>query len=109
FDYNQNEVLSRIIDSAGREILFETDGAGRITSILAPSPWKKGEHYTIQSYVYDKVGNLAEARDAMQQPFRYYYQRHLLVKETNRIGLSFYFEYEGLDEKAQCFRTYGDG
>jgi YD repeat-containing protein len=37
------------------------------------------------------------------------YRGHLLAREVNRNGLSFYFEYDGADEKARCVRTWGDG
>ena len=32
-----------------------------------------------------------------------------MVKETNRVGLSFYFQYDGLGSAARCIRTWGDG
>jgi RHS repeat-associated protein len=109
FEYLNGNALSRIIDSAGRELLFATDEAGRILSIQAPHPTQSGETFCIQSYRYDPLGNLVEAKNALDQSFTYAYQGHLLVKETNRNGLSFYFDYEGVGVKAKCFRTWGDG
>src|SRR5438105_13413688 len=32
-----------------------------------------------------------------------------MVREMDRSGLSFYFEYDGLGEDAWCTRTWGDG
>jgi YD repeat-containing protein len=60
-------------------------------------------------YAYDEQGNLSEVRDALDHAFTYEYSRHLLVKETNRNGLSFYFAYDGEDETARCTRTWGHG
>lgn len=31
-----------------------------------------------------------------------------MVKETNKNGLSFYFEYDALDHTARCIHTWGD-
>lgn len=31
------------------------------------------------------------------------------MQETNRVGLRFYFEYDGPDHSARCRRTWGDG
>lgn len=109
FEYSQGNSLNRVIDSAGREFLFSTDDKGRITQIQAPHPDKADERFVLQTYAYDETGNLIEARDALNQPFRYEYIRHLLSRETNRNGLSFYFEYNGIDELAKCYHTWGDG
>lgn len=109
FEYSRGNSLSRVIDSAGREFLFTTDDEGRIIQIEAPHPDKAGETFVLQTYAYDEIGNLVEARDALNQPFRYEYLRHLLTRETNRNGLSFYFEYDGIDELAKCYHTWGDG
>ena len=109
FEYSRVNRLSRIIDSAGREFLFTTDAEDRITQIEAPHPDNANETFVLQTYAYDEIGNLVEALDALNQPFRYEYQGHLLSKETNRNGLSFYFGYDGIDEQAKCCHTWGDG
>ena len=109
FEYGQSNVLSKITDSAGRELLFTADNKGRITQIEGPHPDRAGETLVFQSYTYDEVGNLIESRDALNQAFRFEYQGHLLTKEINRNGLSFYFEYDSIDESAKCYRTWGDG
>ena len=53
-------------------------------------------------------GMLVQVDDALQQPLQYHYDNTLLIKETFRSGLSFYFEYDGLDHNARCLRTWGD-
>jgi len=40
---------------------------------------------------------------------RFEYRGHLLSRETNKNGLSFYFQYDGDDVRAKCLRTWGDG
>ncbi|CAA9228861.1 MAG: Rhs family protein [uncultured Cytophagales bacterium] len=109
FSYGRGNVLSGITDSAGRELRVIPDERGRIAQIQAPHPELAGEWIVLQAYRYDEWGNLVEAADALGQPATYAYQGHLLTRETNRNGLSFYFQYHGDDEKARCFRTWGDG
>ncbi len=109
FDYTPEGHLALITDSAGRRLPVQCDAVGRIRSIRAPHPDHAGETFPLVRYGYDGHGNLAEVRDALDQPFCYRYANHLLVQETNRNGLNFYFEYDGTDTHARCLRTWGDG
>jgi len=52
---------------------------------------------------------LVRVDDALQQPLHYVYDHKLLIKETFRSGLSFYFQYDALNRNARCVRTWGDG
>src|SRR5690606_21529074 len=54
-------------------------------------------------------GELVQVDDALQQPWSYEYENHLLVKETFRNDLSFYFRFDGNDHNARCIETWGDG
>src|SRR6185312_11257908 len=47
--------------------------------------------------------------DPLGNSWKLAYKQHLLVQETNRNGLSFYFAYDGHGEDAFCIRTWGDG
>jgi RHS repeat-associated protein len=109
FEYDERGRLARIVDSGGRELTVRSDAQGRITEIWGPDPTERRERARLASYDYDAAGNLAEWRDPLGHPMRFVYRRHLLVRETNRNGLSFYFEYDGEDENAKCVRTWGDG
>ena len=40
---------------------------------------------------------------------KYAYAGRLLVQETDRNGLSFYWGYDGRSSHARCIRTCGDG
>jgi len=108
FFYNGKNHLEKIIDSGGRNLDVTCDAKGRIVKIDAPHPEKRGETFTLVTYKYDGSGNLIEKRDAYNNPFSYGYNKHLLVKETNRNGLSFFFEYDGEDDTARCIHTWGD-
>lgn len=101
--------LSELRDSAGRPIRLEYDAEGRIVALRAPNPEDPTQLFTVCTYAYDELGNLATVTDALGASMHYRYEGHLLVRETDRSGLSFYFEYDGRDENARCTRTWGDG
>lgn len=107
--YDESDRLVEIIDSAGRMIGFTHDDAGRITAVTAPHPDAEDERFTVASFSHDLSGNLATAVDARGYEFRYQYEGHLLVEETDRTGLTFHFRYDGVDETARCTSTWGDG
>jgi YD repeat-containing protein len=107
-NYNDNAQFFEIIDSVGRRISFVNDASGRIVSITLPHPYSAGERFTAMQFGYSIDGDLVKAADAKENSFIYKYKYHLLVQETNRNGLSFYFAYNGIDKDAQCVRTWGD-
>ena len=109
FFYNGKGHLTKILDSAQRTIEIFNHPNGLIESITVPHPNRSNERITVIRYQYDTQGNLIQVLDALNQTASFHYQHHLLVKETNRNGLSFYFEYDGIDEHARCIRTWGDG
>ncbi|MDZ4862348.1 MAG: DUF6531 domain-containing protein, partial [Gemmatimonadota bacterium] len=109
FYYHANGVLRRIVDSGGRELLLRSDSAGRLIEVLAPHPAETASRVSLVRYHYDGEGDLVEVRDALDQRAANVYEYHLLVRELDRNGLSFYFKYDGRDPSARCIRTWGDG
>ena len=111
FYYDQRGCLRGIVDSTGRMIRVAFNAKGKMERLFVPvpDPSQQAQEFCAVHYIYDTHGDLVEVRDALNQPFKYEYQNHLLTKETNRNGLSFYFEYDGVDHNARCTRTYGDG
>jgi RHS repeat-associated protein len=101
--------LDGITDSAGRHLSVQTNSEGRILQILAPHPNRDGEPIPLVTYCYDAAGDLVEVRNALGDPSGYAYHNHMLILETDRNGLSFYFEYDGEGPDARCTRTWGDG
>src|SRR5262249_37824030 len=59
-------------------------------------------------YQYSPEGNLVAVTDALGNVMRYEYSGHLMVREIDRNGRSFYFGYDGNDSGAWCVRTWGD-
>ena len=87
----------------------DSDARGRITEIHGPDPDNPGETFPLVSFRYSREGDLIEVGDALGHPFRYAYGNHLLLRETDRVGLSFYFMYDSDGPGARCLRTWGDG
>lgn len=108
FAYDKRGNLEWVRDSGGRLVGFEHDAQNRLISVNLPHPSQDGWVRSFQ-YVYDDEGDLVQAVDALGRSLRYAYQRHLMVQETNRNGLSFYFAYDGFNSEAYCVRTWGDG
>ena len=107
-EYDRAGNLAWLTDSGGRQIAFEHDRTGRLTSVKLPHPSQTGwEVHT--RYTYDDAGDLVRVTDPLGNARRFAYKQHLLVQETNRNGLSFYFAYDGHGEDAYCVRTWGDG
>jgi RHS repeat-associated protein len=109
FRYDERGNLSGATDSAGRHVEFVNDEAGRITTIKLPHPDDRSRQFDVVRFAYDEAGDLVEAYDALGHPLRYAYKHHLLVQETMRNGLSFYWAYDGITPDAKCVRTWGDG
>ncbi|MFL5306814.1 MAG: DUF6531 domain-containing protein, partial [Polyangia bacterium] len=107
-EYDAHANLAWVTDSAGRQIAFEHDRAGRLIAVKLPHPAQHGwEVHT--RYAYDERGDLVRATDPLGNSWKFAYKQHLLVQETNRNGLSFYFAYDGHGQDAYCIRTWGDG
>jgi YD repeat-containing protein len=107
--YDEKGYLSEITDSAFRRIQVVCDHLGRIEKVFLPHPKEQGQTFLAVRYVYDKHGDLVTVLDALNNAFHYKYENHLLIQETNRNGLNFFFEYDGNDHNARCTRTWGDG
>lgn len=97
-------LLVRLADTLGNEYRVESDN-GRHWHRLV---WEAGEGRSEQALVrweYDREGNLLAAADALGQWRRFLYDpAHRLVRNTDRTGYSFLFEY---DTRGRCVRTHG--
>jgi RHS repeat-associated protein len=98
--------LVQVVDSLGRRLDFDTKH-GRLRAVRLRL--RDGDRLDLVRYVYDAEGRLAAAHDPAGHASRYAYQGGVMVKETNRNGLSFHFEYQWYDPDGWCVRTWGDG
>lgn len=109
FSYSAEGYLRNITDSAGRHLRVEYDVRnGRIMEIWAPHPENADEEIILASYDYDAEGNMIQQRNAVGDAMLYEYAGRLIVKETWRNGLSWYFEYDDTGIGARCIHTWGD-
>ncbi|KYF60264.1 hypothetical protein BE04_26020, partial [Sorangium cellulosum] len=106
--YDDSSRLAWVHDCDGRVVRFHHDARGRLTGIDLPHPSASGFVPHVR-YHYDEQGDLVAVTDALGRSTRYAYENHLLVRETDRNGFSFYFGYDGLGPEAYCVRTWGDG
>jgi len=107
--YDDRNNLQWVRDSGGRLIGFEHDANNRLLRVLLPHPTQDQAFVDYVRYAYDAEGDLVKVTDALGASWTFAYKRHLMVRETNRNGLSFYFAYDGFGSEAYCVRTWGDG
>jgi RHS repeat-associated protein len=119
-------LLTRIEDQSGNALVLRHDDR-RLSSIEQPRlarifHLKYGQHdlvrdielwvpgfnpRTVVSYEHDTLGRMTHAFNPAGAPIQYAYdEHHRLVRETNRLGGSFYFEY---DAQGRCTKSWGDG
>ena len=106
--YDVRGRLEWVRDCSGRLLLFVHDAQGHLVEVKLPLSREPG-FYRHLKYTYDAYGDLVEVKDAVGASWTFEYQGHLLVQETDRTGLSFYFQYDGVGAQARCVRTWGDG
>lgn len=98
--------LKEIRESSGRQIAVISRN-GRIEKMSLVYPYR--DSLLLVYYEYDDNGNLIAAYDAMKASFRFAYENHLLIRETNKNGLSFNYEYDEYTHDGKCIHTFGDG
>jgi YD repeat-containing protein len=106
--YDARANLEWVRDAGGRQLRFEHDASGHLVRVKLPVARGEG-HYEHARYTYDAAGDLAAVTDAAGKSWTFEYSTHLMTRETDRAGLSFYFGYDGIGEDAWCIRTWGDG
>lgn len=108
FNYDTTGHLSQIRTPGEAAIHLTTDAkTGRISEIARTA----GDlREVLVRYDYDGAGNLAAATDTTGVPFSYRYDNKLMVQETRRSGLSFYFDWDNISKgtAARVVRTWGD-
>jgi len=107
--YDESARLVAVRDCAGRVVKFENDAADRLARVLLPDPDAAEQWAPAVEFLYSDAGDLIGARDAIGNVTPYAYDAHLLVKETDRNGLSFHWIYDGRSPHSRCVRTWGDG
>lgn len=104
----ENGRLCEVLSSGGRKLAFEWNRIGKVAAVRLLGP-KTGKWRELVRYEYNDEGHLTGVHDPNGNTFRYAYKGGVLVQETNRNGLNFYFEYDWHNPDGWCIRTWGDG
>jgi RHS repeat-associated protein len=104
--------LGWLKDDAGTRVNFSyitlDNGAERLAGVSLALDETSTRTARLINFTYDSEGRLTNATDRGLIPWRYAYDRDLLICETNRNGFSFHFAYKGEGKEARCFHTWGD-
>ena len=84
------------------------DVQGRVLVVVTAHPTELRQTVTLVAYDYNGRGELVHASDALGQAAGYKYDQGLLVRETFKNELRFYFEYAGTGSEARCVHTWGN-
>ncbi len=98
--------LVRIADPVGRVLELSYNRRGLVESLKFVPRRDSTEGEVVRRYRYSDADDLVEWQDEIGNAYKYEYSRHLLVREINRNGFSFYFTYDAL---GWCQETWGDG
>ncbi len=101
----QGSYLSRIVDTARREIACRYNREGKLERLIVMEGAL--EHQLIR-YAYDTDGRLAAAFDPSGHAIRYSYRHGVMVREIHKNGLTFHFEWDWEHPEGWCTRTWGD-
>lgn len=99
----EDGLLVEILDSVGRRVHFNRRSGHLQTVVVAPGGPEPSR--TVAEFKYDSGWDLCAVADAAGAHWRYTYQNHLLVRQTNRTGGTFYYAY---DASRRCVETWGD-
>lgn len=109
FNYNEQGQLTQITDSAHRILNVENNSQGRIIKITTADPDKLIETFALATYAYEANGNMIRQTNAVGDSMYFEYEGNLMVKETWRDGMNWFFRYDGKKIGARCIHTWGDG
>lgn len=98
--------LKEIQDNNGRRVMVVSKD-GRIKAMYITAPYQQS--ILLVEYAYDENNNLVSVYDALKVPYQFAYQGNVLVRHTNRNGVSIYYEYDKYSPEGRCIHTWGDG
>ena len=103
----QDGQLIEIRESAGRTIKVVSE-RGQILQLQLEDK-SLGQPHVFVRYDYSVDRDLLTVYDALNLPYRFYYQNHCMTQHKDRNGLSFYYEYDEHTLDGRCRHTWGDG
>ena len=103
----RGRLLVAIQESAGRRVVLRHEN-GLIRGVSLHLPHSSATHRFVE-YDYDGEDDLIAVRDQLYNPYTFAYDRHRIVRHTNRNGLSFHYEYDKSEEHWKVVHAWGDG
>lgn len=103
-DYRSDGRLARVRANGRPAFGLSHDENGRIRSVWTGAKDAPRHHVVFD---YSEVGDLVRTTDCMGHARHYEYDDHLLVRETNAEGGSFFYGYDGFGPGARCIQTWG--
>jgi RHS repeat-associated protein len=104
--------LDSLQDGAGTRLNFSyvnlVNGAERLAAVNLALDQESSRTAKLVNFTYDSDGRLVNAIDRGLVPYRYAYDEYLLIRHTDRNGLSFHYAYEGEGKEARCVHSWGD-
>ncbi len=102
------EQLTEIRDSSGQRIVARVQN-GLLAGLALVDP-ETEKPLPLVRYEYDNRGDLTAVYDALNVPYRFAYDwQRRLERHTDRVGLSFHYEYDEPTPFARCVHAWGDG
>lgn len=99
--------LKEITESCGRRIEVHSErGLVRRMRLWHP---EQQEPCPLARFDYSPDCDLLVVYDALDQPYRFLYRAHRLVRQSDRNGLSFAYEYDQYTSNGRCVHAWGDG
>ena len=105
FIYDEEGLINRVTDTFGRKILVYYNKRRKISEfrlILSDSE----SYLSLVQYSYDDNDNLVKIQDSSGQTCHFEYEDHLIVRGKNKLGGSYYANYDGV---RRCIATWKDG
>ncbi len=104
--FRQDGELKKITNNSGCSLDVYCE-SGKIKQIYYTGPDSEDSRLFV-SYDYDSDENLISVYDAFDNPLRFEYINHLMVKHSDRNGNSYCHEYDEYTDQGKCIYAYGD-
>lgn len=108
FVRDTNGALTEVRDSSGQRVVARVRN-GLLAGLALADP-ETDRLLPLVRYEYDNRGDLVAVFDALNVPYRFAYDwQRRLERHTDRVGLSFHYEYDEPTPHARCVHAWGDG
>jgi RHS repeat-associated protein len=105
FHYNSDDLLTHIVDSAGRIICVEQMPDGRLISLTLENKESQSKQL-LAAYEYDERGNLVATQYGSGYGYRFTYDdQNRMLMRRGRMGFEFHYTY---DDQGRCIYAAGD-